>query len=263
MHIHLLQTDSTNRVAREEVLAGAAAGTVVWADSQVDGKGQYGRSFSSPPGGLYFSLILRPELAPERLPLITLATGLACRDVLARMYSLEILLKWPNDLFLHGKKVGGILCENFFDNRRSPSPATVIIGVGINANGSSIDFPEQLHGLVTTIAEWHRARIHLPALLACLVAQIESAVAMLQSESAALLKRWQQYDFLLDKPLRYTNGSKSFIGIGTGIGCDGRYRLVDEHGHEHAIIGGQLRPLHWPAEESLLPERQHLQTEGK
>ena len=75
MRIHLSQTDSTNRVAREEAVAGAASGTVVWADSQVAGKGQYGRCFVSPPGGLYFSLILRPALAPDCLPFITLATG--------------------------------------------------------------------------------------------------------------------------------------------------------------------------------------------
>ena len=246
MRVHLQQTDSTNRVAREQAVAGAASGTVVWADRQVAGRGQHGRSFASPLGGLYFSLILRPTLVPERLPLITLITGLACREVLAHLFNLDARLKWPNDLFLHDRKVGGILCENFFDSQRVPPQATVIIGVGINCNGGPEDFPQDLQPLVTTLAQAVERPIAVATLMENLVEAIEATVLLLHHEDASLLDRWQEHDYLFGQPLRYTQGSEEIIGVGRGITQDGRYRMVDAQGREHAIVGGQLRPLNWP-----------------
>lgn len=263
MRIHLVQTDSTNRVAREEALAGAVSGTVVWADCQIAGKGQYGRSFASPAGGLYFSLILRPALAPDRVPLITLATGLACREVLARRYNVEATLKWPNDLFVQGKKVGGILCETLFESHLSPAQATVIIGVGINCNGGVADFPEELRSLVTTISQCCQTTIDIASLVDTLVTEIEATVQLLQRESASLLDRWQQYDYLFEQSLRYSNGAESFIGTGKGICGDGRYRLVDAQGREHAIIGGQLRPLSWPENEWVASQQDKVGREER
>lgn len=246
MRIHLSQTDSTNRVAREEALAGAASGTVVWADRQIAGKGQYGRSFVSPVGGLYFSLILRPVLPPQQLPLITLATGLACREVLSRRYKVEAQLKWPNDLFVHGKKVGGILCETFLTNQDAMAQANVIIGVGINCTATEADFPEELRPLVTTLAAWSPNPIDIAMLLEQLVAEIEGTIEHLQGDSGSLLDRWQNHDYLFGQLLRFSNGNESFIATGRGIGHDGCYRLLDDQGREHRIIGGQLRPLGWP-----------------
>lgn len=249
MRLHVQQTDSTNRIAREQAIAGAASGSVVWADSQVAGRGQHGRSFASPAGGLYFSLILRPDLPAERLSLITLATGLACREVLARLYHLDAKLKWPNDLFVRGKKVGGILCESFFASQQVPPQATVIIGVGINCNGGPEDFPEELRPLVTTIAQAIQAPVAVAVLLDDLVEAIEATVRLLRNTDGLLLDRWQEHDYLFGQPLRYINGCEDCIGIGRGISPDGRYRLVDAQGKEHAIIGGQLRPLNWPEEQ--------------
>ena len=85
--------DSTNRLARELVLEGCAIGTVVLADNQSSGRGQYGRVFSSPVGGLYFTLILAPDLPLSSLPLVTLATGLACRETLHEATGLSALIK--------------------------------------------------------------------------------------------------------------------------------------------------------------------------
>ena len=246
MRLHLQQTDSTNRIAREQAIAGAASGTVIWADRQVAGRGQHGRSFASPLGGLYFSLILRPTLVPERLPLITLATGLACRNVLARLFNLDAKLKWPNDLFLHDRKVGGILCENFFDSQQVPPQATVIIGVGINCNGGPEDFPEDLQQLVTTLAQAVQAPIAIAPLMESLAASIDATVLLLHNENCSLLDHWQDHDYLFGQPLRHIQGNEEIIGVGRGITQDGRYRMVDGQGREHAIVGGQLRPLNWP-----------------
>lgn len=245
MKIYVRQTDSTNRIAKEKVASGIPGGTVIWAETQEGGRGQYGRAFASPRGGLYFSLILQPDLMPETLPLITLITGLACRDVLSEQFEVETRIKWPNDLYLGEKKVAGILCENFFDTRITPTKPTVIIGVGVNINSRLMDFPEELQPLVTTVHEWTGKTIHLEHALDCFVQKITNFVEGLPANTDSLLDRWRMYDYLLNRPLAYINGDQTISGSGLGIAADGRYGILDETGKEHAIIGGQLRPAEY------------------
>ena len=247
MRIHVTQTDSTNRIAKERLAQGLPSGTVVWAERQNGGKGQYGRSFASPTGGLYFSLVLEPDLPATDLSLITLATGLACRDVLKEHCKVEPMIKWPNDLYLGAKKVGGILCEHIFDTTRVVPVSTVIIGVGLNVNSSLNDFPEDLHPLLTTIYDQTGAQTSLEQLLDQCVTRIQHLVGTLGSDKQSVLYRWQDYDYLLEKPLRYVNGAETVLGTGKGIAPDGRYQLADQSGQIRLVLGGQLRPEADPA----------------
>ncbi|MGD9948798.1 MAG: biotin--[acetyl-CoA-carboxylase] ligase [Desulfobulbus sp.] len=242
MKNYVQQTDSTNRLAKEKAVSGVPSGTVIWAETQDSGRGQYGRSFASPVGGLYFSLILRPNLHPENLPIITLVTGLACKDVLYEVFEVEAKIKWPNDLYLGEKKVGGILCENFFDNRVIPVQPTVVIGVGININSRLCDFPEELQPLVTTVYERTQKKVNLEQVLDQFILKISEFVDALSSNRDSLLDRWRNYDYLLHKRLIYINGDQTILGSGLGLASDGRYRILDETGNEHTIIGGKLRP---------------------
>jgi BirA family biotin operon repressor/biotin-[acetyl-CoA-carboxylase] ligase len=242
MFLYLDQTDSTNRVARERALAGEPSGTVVWAGRQSSGRGQYGRSFSSPTGGLYFSLVLHPELPLQQLPLITLATGLACRELLAATFNLEAQIKWPNDLYLKGRKIAGILCEQVPVSRNGSKSAAVVIGVGMNVNSTVTDFPLELQSVVTTVHDHVGGTTELKALLTVLVEQISAQVGVLQSDVSVLLAKWQKHDYLCNQRLTYTSGSDTRYGIGLGITPQGFYRFLDSMGMEHTIIGGQLRP---------------------
>ncbi|MDD2463455.1 MAG: biotin--[acetyl-CoA-carboxylase] ligase [Desulfobulbus sp.] len=242
MKIFVQHTDSTNRIAREEAAHGVPSGTVIWAEAQDSGRGQYGRSFASPPGGLYFSLVLRPHLAPELVSLITLVTGLACRDVLFEMYTVDARIKWPNDLYIGEKKVGGILCENSFDSGVIPQQPTVIIGVGLNMNSRLSDFPLDLQALVTTVCETTGETVPLEQALDRFTQKITEFVASLPEKLESLLDRWQNYDYLLHRPVSYINGTQTIYGTGQGIAVDGRYSILDESGNKHVIIGGQLRP---------------------
>lgn len=120
------ETGSTNDDARELAASGAAHGTAVLAARQTRGRGRSGRAWVSPPGGLYLSVVLRPRLPPHRWALLPLAVGNA---VVARLREagFEADLKWPNDVLLHGRKVGGILMES----RLGPEPF-VVVGLGLN-----------------------------------------------------------------------------------------------------------------------------------
>ncbi len=242
MIVHVPVTDSTNRLARNLAAEGAAAGTVVWADRQEAGRGQHGRTFASPPGGLYFSLLLRPDILPENLPLITLVTGLACRDLLAAKFSVEPTIKWPNDLYLEDKKLVGILCENYFDSTQNVPAAAVIIGVGININTRSEDFPVDLQNVITSIYEHTHETADLEQVLESVVAEITRMVSRLSEEKDFLLDRWRAYDYLKDKPLQYIHDQQKMFGTGKGLMDDGRYTFLDTSNVVHAIIGGHLKP---------------------
>jgi len=236
------QLDSTNRLAKELAAEGKPTGTVVLAVSQSAGRGQYGRAFTSPVGGLYFSLILEPTLPPERLSLATLATGLACRSVLHRVFQLHPDIKWPNDVYLGGKKVAGILCETVLTPLPPPSKAKVIIGVGMNVNTRRKDYPEELQPIITTLFEELQVTVDLDRLLNNLLEAITVHVAQLQHDAALLLAEWQRYDYLLNKSVVCTGESHFFCGVGKGIDAQGFYRVLDHSGVEHRVLGGgQLR----------------------
>jgi len=240
MVIYYEQIDSTNRVAKELVQEGNVSGTIVRAGMQTGGKGQNGRTFNSPAGGLYFSLLLQPDLQLEQLPLITLATGVACRDVIYSMCKLEPQIKWPNDIYLNNKKVAGILCENvILHNSEVP---TVVIGVGLNVNSKVADFPPEIQSIVTTLSEHLKMNFDLNELLSSLVTAIINSVSSLRRDQQGVLARWQRYDYLTNKPVIHTAGSVIRKGIGCGITPEGYYRIKDDKGVEHCLVGGQLRP---------------------
>lgn len=233
--------DSTNRMAKEMVTEGVPAGTVVVAASQTAGRGQYGRAFNSPTGGLYFSLIAEPLLPPERISLVTLATGLACRDVLHDRLNVDARIKWPNDLYLDGKKVAGILCEHLGGSPYSSACGKVIIGVGLNVNSKIEQFDPQLQPLVTTLLEYTGQTQDLAQLLDDLLRAIALCIKRLSLEQDRVLQEWQRYDLLKDRPVTYTNQNMEIEGIGLGLNPEGLYLIRDESNCQHAIVGGQLR----------------------
>src|SRR6516164_793065 len=109
---HFFKTDSTNRVAMDLGYTRAAEGTVVLAEEQTAGRGRSGRTWHSERGaGLYVTLLLRPKLSPAQAPLLTMLAGLSAQAAMRAHTGLSAELKWPNDLLLNGKKLGGILTE--------------------------------------------------------------------------------------------------------------------------------------------------------
>ncbi len=148
--IRLDRCESTMDMARVLAEEGAADGTVVVADEQTQGRGTKGRLWLSPPGmGLYMTYILRPgEDEILDLALLPLASGLAAQEALTALGVAECRLKWPNDLVVGRRKLGGILCESVYRNER---PAFALIGIGLNLNQAEEDFPPELRLLATSV----------------------------------------------------------------------------------------------------------------
>jgi len=127
--VRLAQVDSTNEEARRLIKQGEGEGLVVIAASQTQGRGKPGSRWLSPAGNLYFSAVVKPYRDPRALASITLIGALAARRALAGIARLTVVIKWPNDLLVRGKKIGGVLTE------RVPS-GHLIIGIGLNLNAA-------------------------------------------------------------------------------------------------------------------------------
>lgn len=122
---------STNAELKILAETGAPEGTLLAADSQTAGRGRVGKSFYSPNGGLYMSIILRPELDFEKSLLITTCAAVSTAEAIKDVIGVDVGIKWVNDLFYNGKKVCGILTEAPFDAERGKIKYAVL-GIGIN-----------------------------------------------------------------------------------------------------------------------------------
>lgn len=141
--------DSTQRLARELGRAGAPEGTAVFAEAQTGGRGRMGRSWYSPPGaGLWFSLILRPDLPTEALPRLPIAAAVAMAAAVAEVAGVQPAVKWPNDLLWEGRKFCGILAERVAEAGRPPF---VVLGIGVNVDLDKEAFPPELQGSAVSL----------------------------------------------------------------------------------------------------------------
>ena len=166
------EVESTNDLALERARAGEPEGLVISASCQQKGRGRGGRSWYSPLGtGVYFSALLRPDLPAGRVTCLPIVAGVALAEGLSSLGDLPVGLKWPNDLRIGGKKLGGILCE--FESKGGPPPA-VIVGVGVNLKAPSGDFPPDFRERATTLAGAAAALPPADTVLKTLLDRLES-----------------------------------------------------------------------------------------
>lgn len=142
------EVSSTNTLLKQRAEEGAAAGTVLIAEQQNAGRGRRGRSFLSPRGGIYMSVLLRPDMTADRCAFITALTALATAEALDRFTLDEIGIKWVNDLYVKGKKICGILTEGSVEIG-SNQLAYMVIGIGINIRG---EVPDEIAEIATTLS---------------------------------------------------------------------------------------------------------------
>jgi len=243
--IRLQVIDSTNTVALAAGEKGAAAGTVVVAESQTGGRGRLKRSWLSPPGmGLYFSLLLRPHLAAEDLAKITLAAGLAICKTVEIDYGLAPQIKWPNDLLLQGLKFAGILTESSArQNTSADNKPLVVVGAGLNLFPPDSGFPANLKNHATCLSLHTAREISVEKLLQRCVASIEEEVACLEKgDFAAILEEWRQRDAIGARALTWvTPKGEKVTGKSLGPDADGMLQIRDQTGVVHTVISGDVK----------------------
>ncbi len=220
---------------------GATNGTIVEAETQSAGRGRLGKDWLSPPGtGLYFSLILRPSLDTENVPKITLAAGLGAAQAIEKNSGLQVMLKWPNDLLLDGKKVGGILCES--GPMIQAEGVIVIIGIGLNVSTPLSDFPTELRHRSTSLSSHTGKSLSKKELMLEIACQVENQVGLLEAgDFQGVLASWRSRDFTVGKNLDWLSiAGEKIRGVSLGPDEEGILRIRDESGNIHTVLSGDL-----------------------
>jgi BirA family biotin operon repressor/biotin-[acetyl-CoA-carboxylase] ligase len=234
------EVDSTNWMAREYSLKGAGEGTVVLAESQSKGRGRMERPWQSPPGvNLYTSIILRPPIPPAVAQQITLLAGVAVANALARGTGLEARIKWPNDIFIRGKKAAGILSEMEAEGSRT---RFIILGMGLNVNWRKEEMPLDLQEMATSLRieagrEFPRAKV-----AAEVFEELEKEYALFRKEqfSPRLREEWNRLSWINEKWVTLRGTDKEFEGRVAGLDTDGALLLVSREGKTRRVIAGDL-----------------------
>lgn len=232
------EIDSTNDRARELAEDGAAAGELVVAERQRQGRGRRGRTWHSAGGeNLTFSLVLRPGLALARAPELTLAAGVALCEVL-REASFDARLKWPNDIWIAGRKVGGILTETAGDQS---GLRYAVLGIGLNVNASA--FPPELADLATSLRLVRGEALPRALLLAAILERLELWLERLESAGVAeVLQRCRQWSATLGRRV-HVDATPAVDGTAEALDEDGALLVRDETGVLHRITAGDVGVL--------------------
>ena len=239
--LHILhETPSTNTAAMALAQKGAEDGTVVVAERQTAGRGRLGRSWYSPAGeNLYCSVIVRQTQSQTRLDewlsWLPLLSAVAAAHAIQAVAALQGRLKWPNDILINQRKLGGVLCES---NSSRTQGRFVVVGIGINVNILRNAFPDDLRDLATSLAAEAGHPINRVALLSALLSELEIRIENLAAQQSAEVKReYTKLCSTLGRQVRVSLASgESVEGQADTINSDGSLRLIRNGANAGTIL---------------------------
>jgi BirA family biotin operon repressor/biotin-[acetyl-CoA-carboxylase] ligase len=226
---------STNDIAKELARRGGKEGTVVVAAEQSKGRGRLNRTWRSPRGGVFMSILLKPDLHPGALSRLTLLSGLAVVRAIKSLYGLAVELKWPNDLIVKDRKLGGILSEMEGEAQRVNF---VVIGIGLNANTKvSINTP------TTSIKELIGGEVELVQLIREILTHFEQLYEGFLSGSLAFIEEYKDISHTLEKDVKIIQQGGVIIGRAVDIDEDGAMVLRLADGSYQKVLSGDCVTL--------------------
>ena len=232
------EVKSTNTVAKFLAMNGAENGTVVISEKQTDARGRSGKAWASPIGGIWLSLIVKPNVDYSKLPMITIGTGVAVAKAIERTGINSAEIKWPNDIIIHDKKVCGILTEAVTTFNTIDS---VIIGVGIDANIDIDDFPEELQDGTTTLSDELGRKEDENVLIRLFLEEFEKIAETFNAcDYESILKDWRKRSYSVGKIVEVREPfNKNFDAYVIGIGREGALIVEKIDGTLEKVISGE------------------------
>jgi BirA family biotin operon repressor/biotin-[acetyl-CoA-carboxylase] ligase len=233
------QAASTNEVAFRLALNGAEEGAVVLAESQTKGKGRMGRQWESPAGlNIYLSIILRPRIVPGKAPLITLMAAVACAEAIDEVTGLTPAIKWPNDLLIARKKLGGILTEADMELDRINF---VVVGIGINVNMTRTSFPPSIKDTATSLQEALGREISRIALIQAMLRRLEHWYKRLgQGRGEEIRRRWKELALVQGREIEVTSLGEVVRGTAVDIDEDGALLVQTDNNTIKRVVAGDV-----------------------
>ena len=233
------EVPSTNTALVEEARAGAPEGLVLVADHQTAGRGRLGRTWSAEPGtALLVSVLLRPPLPIDEIPLVLMAAGLAACDGVEAAAGFRPQLKWPNDLVVGDRKLAGLLSE-----AAGGGEPAVILGLGVNVAAGA--YPEDLAGEAISCEEVTPKPVERAELLVGFLAALESRYStVLTGKRDDTLTAYRADSATLGRRVRVElTAGDALEGEATRLADDGQLVVVDDAGTEHSVNVGDVKHL--------------------
>jgi BirA family transcriptional regulator, biotin operon repressor / biotin---[acetyl-CoA-carboxylase] ligase len=209
----------------------------VLADEQTEGRGRMNRSWHSPRGeGLYFSILLKPRLAPRNAPLLTLMAAVATAEAITPFCQASLDIKWPNDILLNGKKAAGILTEASFESERLNY---AVLGIGVNLNQSY--FPEDIKESATSLYLECGTVIDRERFLFELINHIDVWYVALLNYPEKIIEKWERLSsFAWGKLIRTELEGRKVEARTCGLDNSGALRAEMEGGRTITLYGGEI-----------------------
>ncbi|GIN21073.1 MAG TPA: biotin--[acetyl-CoA-carboxylase] ligase [Bacillus bacterium] len=240
-NIHYYESlGSTQKAAHQLAHDGAPEGTLVIAEEQTSGRGRLGREWHSLSGkGIWMSLIVKPDLPPQKAPQFTLISAVAVARAVEEITGITPEIKWPNDVLIRGKKVVGILTEL---QAESDKISSLIIGIGMNANHGQEDFPEHVAHTATSLFIEKGEKISRAALIQCFLKYFERYYSIYISDGFKPIRLlWESYAISIGKRIRATTVSGVITGRAIGITDEGVLKIEDDEGIIHHIYSADIQ----------------------
>ena len=236
--LHYESLPSTNTEVARLAADGATEGLSIVANEQTAGRGRLQRTWSSPKGaGLYFSILLRPEIPLHSWPLITFMAAVATGDALISAAGLQTEIKWPNDLLAGERKICGILSETV----DTSAGRAAVVGIGINLTARG--YPPDLIGVATSVEEETRQPADKERLLASLQEAIANWYEQLVEPQGLqrILKAWiERSSYANGRLVDVVNGNETFRGITRGVELDGALRVETQAKEIRIVRAGDV-----------------------
>lgn len=235
----LAETTSTNDEAEQAATANHREGLAIFAECQTAGRGRLGRQWSSPAGkGLWFSILLRPQLPPADCTQLTAATATALVRAIKSATGITPEIKWPNDLLWRGKKLAGILTEMSaeLDHVRH-----VIIGIGINVNQTNSDFPRELRPTATSLKLATGQSVSRAELAVAALRELDrDYTRILTGQFNAVASEWAGHCTTLGREVDIQMGQRRLTGRAEALDESGALLLRSQHGRVERVVSGDV-----------------------
>lgn len=239
---HFFRTESTQDLAMRLAAEGEPHGALVIAEEQTAGRGRFGRNwYSEKTSGIYFSMLLRPPLAPAQALLLTLLAGLAGHNAVREVTGLAVDIRWPNDLLIANKKFAGILTEMSAETERVHH---VVVGIGINVNHAKM--PAEIESIATSLRLAAGQRFSRLEILARLLESFDRYYNQLLARDGArtILERWSAISSYAEgKRVRVSIGTQEFTGTTAGLDSTGLLRVRRENGSVETLLAGDIAAI--------------------
>lgn len=228
--------DSTNTTLKSLAYEGAPDGTVIAAARQTLGRGRAGKCFESPPGGVYLSILLRPERL-ENISTLTPTAAVAVCSALERCCGLKARIKWPNDIIYNEKKLCGILCESAVDKSGA---RYAVIGIGINVNSDSESFSTELHGIVGSVLTETGRHTDIDALICALTEELDRLLSLWRHDARCALDAYRRLCTTCGKRVDILRGEERDTVYAERIEDDFSLLVSYPDGREEKLFFGEI-----------------------